>query len=525
MVSVVAQLWSGRSGGLRGRAEMRGTRSTAPDLCYLVSHGYAARMVIESGIVPKLRRRGLEVALMGPGTGDEYFLKIAEDQGFSTVPVAASTGRAASMLARFRPYLFESTRTNPVVWSNHLRVVHGLAGGRVDRLLAPALLAFSDAAERSPRLRRSLLALQGKMVRHPGAAEALGRLRPRAVVSTYPIDQGEAGILLEARRLGILTIGHILSWDNITTYPSAWLSVPEEFVGWGPIMEEELRDVLSVPADRIQIAGVPHFDRHLAVAGSDEVGEILKGMGLEPRDPYLFWGMSLPSFAPTEMDVIERLAEMVEKGEVGPRTQLVVRPHPHYLNSTPQGTGWLPRLEALPSRRVAVDTPGIHRGGLPWAMSREDFRRLSLLVTRCAVCLNSGSTLSLEAIAADRPVVLPHFDVGVPRPWWDSVKRCGDFVHQSKMLRLGGVRVVGSFAELGEAIRKYLADPCIDADGRERVRQRELGPCDGGATDRAVEAIESILRKHAPEVPEAPGGGRRRGTGAGDSGKEAEDGR
>ena len=34
------------------------------DVCYLISHGFAARMILHSKLLPELRKQGLSVAIM-----------------------------------------------------------------------------------------------------------------------------------------------------------------------------------------------------------------------------------------------------------------------------------------------------------------------------------------------------------------------------------------------------------------------------------------------------------------------------
>ncbi len=52
---------------------------------------------------------------------------------------------------------------------------------------------------------------------------------------------------------------------------------------------------------------VYHFDQHLQVKENPNYQSLLKQLGLSPDQPYLFFAMSSPRFAPREIDIVERL--------------------------------------------------------------------------------------------------------------------------------------------------------------------------------------------------------------------------
>lgn len=460
------------------------------DLCYVLSHGFAARMVLHSELIPELARRGLSVAVLVPAGEEVALAATARERGFRVAAAEPPRESGPRLSQWFRPYVYEDVRLNPALWSKHLKVVEG--GGR-RRAALRLFYAYNRVACRLGFVRSSVMALERRGLRSAAVAAVLRELAPRAVVSTYPVNDFEGAALLEARRRGILTVGQLLSWDNITS-KGRWLVVPDRFVAWGPIMAEELAAHYGVNGASVVCAGVPHFDAHLTQVSRERIAGLLHGLGLRGDRPYLFFGMSSPVFAPTEIDLVERLAGAVGAGVFGDAMQLLVRPHPQNVQGSMADGSWLPRLEAVRSTLVGVNYPRLVEGSaLPWSMEREDLVDLANLVGGCSVCLNSGSTLSIDAIVQDRPVVLPLFDLGPPRPWYASVRRVADYVHQRTMLDLGGVRVTGSLEETEEAIRAYLDNPSRDAEGRRRVRERELGVCDGRATGRVAEALKGFV--------------------------------
>jgi len=194
-------------------------------------------------------------------------------------------------------------------------------------------------------------------------------------------------------------------------------------VTWGPIMSEELVQHYGVPRARIAECGVAHFDLHAAARANAWAHPVFAELGIPKGSPFLFFGLSARVFAPCEVDVVAWLAERVEAGAFGPHARLVVRPHPQMLRGAMSDQGVLTRIAKLRSGKVIVDIPQVISERLPWELERNDMGRLAALMAACSVCLNSGSTLLIDAVIHDKPVILPMFDGDAMLPESSSVRR------------------------------------------------------------------------------------------------------
>ncbi len=271
-------------------------------------------------------------------------------------------------------------------------------------------------------------------------------------------------------------------------------------------MRKEIQEYYGISSDRISVCGAPHFDAHVMAPSGDLVGATLGSLGLEAKKPYLFFGMSSPYFAPHEIDIVEWLADAVRKDLFGSSLQLLVRLHPQNVSGNMADLSWLSRLETLEGGRVGIDYPTLEKSQLRWNMAAEDLPKLAALLRGCSVSLNSGSTLSLDAITHDKPVILTSFDADYEVPWWKSVRRGPEYPHMVKLIALGGVRVTQSYQDLQAAIEAYLADPGLDAQGRALTKAQECGSCDGLASQRAATDLVHRVR-HACSAPRSHFGG------------------
>lgn len=434
----------------------------------------------------------MAVTVVAPNAGEAYFQQFCASREVALEQAPEVHGLGLKAYGPARRYLFDDYEHNAALRAKHLHELHSEAVKPVLKLRPLVGKAVNRLALRWPLVPRLAQRVEQHLLRSPAVRAILQRLRPRLLVSSYPVNWLEALFVLEAQQLGIPTVGQLLSWDNISC-KGRFAALPERFISWGPVMSDELRSYYGVTPDRISECGVAHFDAHFDPTNRAHAREVLASLGLSPDDPYLFFGMSARFFCPHELDVVEWLGGRVRAGAFGPRMQLVVRPHPQNIRGNMADGETVQRLQALAGPRVALDIPQVVSDRLPWDLEERDLRKLAALIAGCAVSLNSGSTLSIDSVVQDRPVVLPIFDAGHELPWWRSVRRVVEFPHLQKMLTFGGVAVARSFAELEQQLSRYLADAALDAEGRRRLRAAECGPCDGQAAVRVAEVLARQL--------------------------------
>lgn len=472
----------------------------AVDVCYVLKDGFPARMILHSKILPELRSRGLSVAIVVPHADEGVMQSVSEKLG---VQVFEAPSLDSKHLVEYewliRRYLFEDVLANPSLRSWHLKLKDSETHPFRHLVRSWVYLAINRLSLSSRWVRDRLDTLERRFfLENDEVAAVVARVSPKLLVSTYPVSILEACFLHEADKSGVTTVSQLLSWDNITS-KGRFSSVSDYYVSWGPIMSEELREYYDVPESRIFECGVAHFDEHVNAVVPGECGRILKDIGLDPERPFILFGMSSPTVSPHEIDVVEWLAETVRKGNLGPHVQLIVRPHPQNIQGYTSDPSWLPRLESLAGGPVVVDYPVMEKSKLAWNMDAGDLPHLVNLLSGCAICVNSGSTLAIDGIIHDRPVILSLFDGDADLPWHRSIRRYNDVIHMRKLIELGGLRVASSYDQLANHIKSYLADPSLDSEGRAHTRLRECGKVDGHACERIADVLAGLVRKAVSE--------------------------
>lgn len=456
------------------------------NIVYIISHGFAARMVMQTNLLGLLVKEGKKVALIAPDKNDENLKIYCEKNGVDLYEFNPESNFWTSQYRDGRKYFLEEIKSNTALWEKHIYATRFNKSKNPWRHIQPRLLFFLFLLRKwFPGLKNWYKKREEKQLESETAIELIEKINPEVLVSTYPVNFSEAMLLKAAKMKNAKTVIHLLSWDNISC-KGHFPQLADEYIAWGPIMKDELIEYYNIPEQKIHLCGVPHFDIHQESRQNPQPQEFLQKLGLAPSKPYLFIGMSSPRFAPKEIDIVEWLAKEVTNDTFGKDMQLVIRPHPQNIQGGMADQSWLPRLKALESDRVGVDFPDLVKSKMLWSMQEKDMLRLSHLLAGCSVSLNSGSTLSIDALMCGRPVILTSFDAKYKLTYWRSARRLIDYTHLNKLISLEGVLVSDSFEDLMSKIKRQLTNPDYLKEKRKETILKMCFDEDGKATLRAV---------------------------------------
>lgn len=448
------------------------------DILYLVSHGFAARMVMQTNLLGQLALKGLKIGLVSLDEYDDNLQKYAQKHGISLFRYPKI--QAWTSYLEYRKYIWEDLDANICLKEKYLYATkYSTARNPFRPLFHYGFYGFYKLRRQFPFLQSIFRKYEEVFLSSESVETFLRNVRPKLVVSTYPVNINEAAILYNAKKSNIKSCIHLLSWDNITC-KGRFPQTADYYIAWGNIMRDEFQEYYKVDLDKIFVCGVPHFDLHL------KSKEAAKG---RPKDKYLFFAMSAPRFTPHEIDIVTYLANKIEENEFGSDVKLVIRPHPQNVHGGMEDKSWLVRLGKLVSDRVRVDYPKLSESRLPWSMQHEDLEQMSRLLAGASICLNSGSTVSIDALMCGVPVILTSFDGDVSLPYWKSAKRLIDYPHLKKFVGLGGVEVVDNYQHLSATIKRYLVDPNVNIDKRQYALEQECYVSKETATNLTVNTL------------------------------------
>lgn len=452
-------------------------------------------MVIQTDLLGRLVKEGYNVCLIAPDAKDENLKTYSTKASVELRSFAPQSSFWTQQYTSLRKYFLEDIDNNVALREKHIRAVRKDGNNTFLSRLRFRLAYMTYRLIRFfPALREWVLQRERRHLTSPIAAALLEELQPRMLVATYPVNFAE-GMLLKAAndRPDTQTVIHLLSWDNISC-KGHFPQLADQYLAWGEVMREEFEAYYAIATKDVHKVGVPHFDVHLTSRQAPDASVYLQKLRLNTGLPYLFFGMSSPRFAPHEIDIVEWLAEQVEANVLGKDMQLVIRPHPQNVQGNMADASWLPRLEALAERdRIGVSFPTLTKSRMPWSMQEADMVELSQLLASCTVSLNSGSTLSIDALMCGRPVVLTAFDGAEKLDYWASARRLMDYPHLHKLVAHNGVSVVQNYTECLTSLQQYLEEPTWKAIERERTLARYCEKPELTSTDRVVDVLVKIM--------------------------------
>lgn len=465
----------------------------AIDIAYIVSHGFAARMVMQTDLLGKLVKEGKTVALITPDAKDKNLVEYCRSSKVGLYEFNPENNRWTSEYTFARKYFLEDIKANPALWEKHVYSLRNSKSGSIGQKIRPRLLyAAYWFSSRFSFLRNWYRQSEQKLLESPLAEKLLREINPKLLVATYPVNFPEGMLLKAAKKMDTKTVIHLLSWDNISC-KGHFPELADEYIAWGPIMAEELKEYYNVAVQNIHICGVPHFDLHIKTREQVQPAPYLKKLGLAPNKPYLFFGMSSPRFAPHEIDIVEWLADQVRQAVFGKEMQLIVRPHPQNISGIMSDKSWLPRLKKLANGPIAVDYPNLSKGKLPWSMEQQDMERMSQLLCGATLSYNSGSTLSIDALMGNTPVIMTSFDGNEKLEYWSSARRLIDYTHLKKLLALGGISVVHNYDELRKNTLEYIQHTDKLLEKRQYTIQQECANYrHGDATEKCLNRLITL---------------------------------
>lgn len=314
-------------------------------------------------------------------------------------------------------------------------------------------------------------------------------LKPDLVFNTSHIHGAAADFPVRtAERMGIPTAAFVFSWDNPTS--RSWIFPRYDyFVVWNERMRQQLIEMYKTSPERILVTGTPQFDFHFRTQFVPTRAELAQRIGIDPSRPYVLYTTSIARHFPDEHKHVELVAQLLRESELRPKPQLVVR---MYVKGTSA------EMKALPARRL----PDVHFAPMLWEERwqmplYDDLRLYGGLLRHAQLGINVGSTVSLELLMHDKPVINIAFTPdGRIGPKYSRYLRYVRYEHYRPVIESGAVMLARSDADLGEMLVRGCAQPEEDRDARQRLIGQMFGPTlDGNSGVRVAESLLAIAER------------------------------
>ncbi len=315
-------------------------------------------------------------------------------------------------------------------------------------------------------------------------------LQPNLVFNCSHIHGPHADLPLRvAQRMGIPTAAFIFSWDNLTS--RSRILVPyDHYLMWNEGMKTQLLEQYpEIRPEHVHVTGTPQFDYHFKPEYCLPRPELCQRIGLDPQRPFILYTTGMDTDFPEEHKIVEALIGFLNEIDLTPKPQLVVRT---YIKGT------TPEMKALGERGIPdVVFPPI-LWDRQWVMPlHEDLYIYTSLLRHCALGINVASTVSLELMALDKPVINLGFEPpGSNLPHWTRFSRHVEYEHYRPVVESGGVMVARSLEDLWVMIYRGLTSPQADSNHRRGFIQAMFdNVLDGCSGERVADKLVQLASR------------------------------
>lgn len=317
-------------------------------------------------------------------------------------------------------------------------------------------------------------------------------IRPNLVFNTSHIHASVSELPVRiAHEMGIPTAAFIFSWDNLTS--RGRITVPyNNYLVWNQQMFDQLRWIYpEVSENHITITGTPQFDFHFNKEFLLSREELSRRLGLDSTRPFILYTTGMDRDFPEEVRFIKLIINIIKSGKLSQPPQLVVRT---YIKGTSS------EMKALATTSI----PDVLFPSIQWAEEwitplYEDQEIYTSLLAHCAMGINPASTVSLELMMFDKPIINLGFDPpGSKLPSCYRWERHVQFDHFAQIANSGATKIARSMQELENYLIQEYHHPDNNHLKRKDFIEEFLGnTLDGKSGERVAETLLNIANKYS----------------------------
>jgi len=277
-------------------------------------------------------------------------------------------------------------------------------------------------------------------------------------------------------------LGMVRSWDNVTNKGLNRI-VPDALIAHIEQVKKEAIELDDVPASRIHVVGIPHYDRYLTENRVPREA-FFKELNLDPNKKTILFAPPSKLFIqdePMAEVIVEALKPILREHNA----QIILR---LYLF----GNSNLGNLKPVPGQ-LAIDSPSRGTTFDNADLAKED-AHLADSLYHSDLIVSYVSTLGIDGALFGKPSVCIGFNTEPKPSYIDSMRWYYKLDHALPMFNTGGVRLAKSLGELLGHVTQYLQNPKLDMEGRKKLIQHYCGSSlDAKSGERLGNIILSYL--------------------------------
>lgn len=455
--------------------------ASRPVLVLTISSSLALRNFLQTGVLSELQKYFTVEILASPPLARTIVRLGYDSQVRVTTVDSGPEPLSWRLLRQLKKKVYMEGRASATerIWEKYqLRPLYQRAGGWVVKRLIRLIHA--------DRLHQWLESLDLFLNREDRYVALLRDMKAELFFATHATAYWEESLLRSAMTARLPLVYMVLSWDHLSSKVLLHRNFGRILV-WNPHTREELLATYpSYRPEQIAVVGIPQYDSFLEPPGHTYASWCAQ-YGLDPaRRTILF--STMPQVRHNQQHIIieDLLKAVIEGREVPGDYQVLIKCHPF---DTFEGYRELLGRYPVALRPTQLTPDQSFDEWLPTPREIEESRDCLYF---CSMNINIFSTVTIEAAWFDKPVIHIAYD---PLPIAPGRIPCHEYYnweHFRHIVEKDASILVRSRDELLGAIRRYDADPSLQAAGRRRVKETYIGDGLGHGAEAVLDALRQF---------------------------------
>jgi len=314
--------------------------------------------------------------------------------------------------------------------------------------------------------------------------------QPTHVFFTHQRPPFLAPFLVAAKQLKLPASTFIFSWDNLAS-KGRMLGTFDHFLVWSDLMKAELLYFYPrVKSDNVMVVGTPQFEPYVMLNYKTTKEYFLKKFQLDAAKKVVCYSCADVSIGKNDPVVITAIANAIRSNAMNSQVQLLVRTSPAEDDARFKAI-----REAFPEIKWNVPKWTLTRENHAesWSQrvpSEEDIKDLRALLEYADLNVNMCSTMSLDFMLFDKPVINTVFGNASNGLYNDQ--RFLNYGHYKKVVESGAVTIAKNEEELIAQMNEALANPDERTEQRKAMIDLQISKALVGTSKRIATILSQI---------------------------------
>lgn len=312
------------------------------------------------------------------------------------------------------------------------------------------------------------------------------KYKPDLVFVTDVLAPADALFLRQAKKKKVPKIAMVRGWDNLTSKGVVRVR-PDKIIVHTDLMKAEAIKYADMKEKDIYISGVPIFDYYVNYQPLSQE-EFYKKIGVSPEYKIILFAPFFSHYRDSVKEIISYLNKSINRGLIEEKVKVLVRLPPSYKKELGEYVSNENIIYDVPGQRFPLDN---YRND--WEFTKDDMQHLADSIHYSSVTINFASTMTVDAVAFDKPVINIDFDGDHYDPSKISIRYIYKNDHYQPVLAANCLRMAKSKRELIDLINYYLKQPQSEKQGRAKVLQEFTWKFDGQCSRRVGQFVLDYL--------------------------------